>query len=173
MTLYKFTNGTSADADEVNDNFDGVVLRRKRHSYATQVNFTTGSYVEATNFTITAPVGSLIIGLQFECEFKDYSTGTTSAILKIDGTNLGSKYLENGLVCESVSGGFFIGGTESYTFATTNNNYCDFTAYTGGFLELLDTTTTISVLGRNSAPSNGYIRNIVVNVLYISSFIEA
>jgi len=99
MTIpYTFTNGTTADADEVNDNFGAVEIHRKIHTDATERTHTgdTNLTDTATTFNFSAPVGSLILGVRFACELKNSNAATTtSATLHLNGVNLTDVYREH------------------------------------------------------------------------------
>lgn len=172
-----------ADGDRVyEDDVNFLQLRRKQFSDATERTDATGSFVDtATVFTFTAPVNSMVIGITLTADIKSSNDGFfTAAGLKVNGTNLGTKYYTSA-VQHRIDNDF---NNYSPTFSSTENTVglvsTDATTYeasSAGSLfipfKVLDASTTITVrLRAHDGTKTGYIKNVVLDVYYFKVYAE-
>lgn len=157
-------------------------IHRKVYTSAAEISVSSNNVLVDTEktFNLIAPINSLIIGINYKCEMKKAS-GTTSSItrLKINGTNLGTTYV--------VSNNSFLDQTNQLTTAELNNsadnsiflmrtdstNYMRATSSLTEPLKILDTTTTFTIqLATQYVTGPSYLKNVVIEVIYIESFVE-
>jgi hypothetical protein len=181
MVTYEFTNGTVADADEVNQNFTDVeegyqgLVHRKQFSDATERSTSSSSWTDlGYEFTLTAPVNSLIIGFYLNFEMKGTNPSYDNEMnLKISGTNLGDYFLINKFANElDRTNQPSLDTVEGRLCFTNDTTYQDFAATGFTPLNVLDATTTINVRGKANPSSGTVLRNVTLDVVYINSFTE-
>ena len=95
MAWTTFVNGTTADADEVNANFDSLVLHKVLYTDATERTHTgdTSWTDTATTFTLTVSGGCVLVGGTFRAELRnDTSNKYAGAQLKVTGSTITTTY---------------------------------------------------------------------------------
>ncbi len=161
-------DGNTFDADEYNPL---GIIHRKQFSDATERTSTSGSFEDSgTAFTLSVPVNSLVIGFFVKMDIKS-SSGTGNADVKLSGTNLGAIYLiATSNWHDNASKTATIDSTEN---PLVNNNTSSYekTAASGFTpLKILDATTTLTV--RINATGTTSLKNVIIDVVYVESFIE-
>ena len=175
-----FTGGTKAKASEVNENFAFNLIHRKVMADATERTTASAAWVDtATTFTLTAPVNSLLIGLAVKCELKNPPNGQAYMNVKIDGTNLGTKYFSSKRLMDIQFGPTsyqpFIVSTELFLCSlktAVTDTY--FPSYAAAFnpLKILDASTTFTVRLRGNGIGTVGIRNVEIEAVYVEGFTE-
>jgi hypothetical protein len=170
MVFTTFTNGTTANADEVNANFTETrgLLHTKTFTSATERTGTGDTMADtATTFTLTTDEKAIIIGYEITADLLGSNTGPvypTAVGLKLTGSNLGTYYLTS--VWSSTSSlaiGITSGGTviNTYQNGVFNGNSV--------FLSLADTSTTLTLMARSGNPSaNWAFRNVTLKIYYVN-----
>ncbi len=180
-----FYSGTTSDNFALNGITNEVnrkgVIHRKVYSSAAEVTHTGNTTMTDTakTFNLTAPVNSLIIGINYVATIKNSdSTRQTRTNLKISGTNLGTYYCISNLVylykgssTETISP--TISTTETGLFSNYGDTYRVFSANINKPLKILDNTTTFTVKLQTTASGNtAYIKDVVIEVIYIENYEE-
>ncbi len=181
-----FVGGTGAVAAEVNENFDFVTMHRKKFTDATERTNAAGLTDTATTFTLTAPVGALIIGVRVKADLRNDAGDNVKMTLKFTGGTLGTTFLSNHrqwiddgvpnfgatqLVAYSAAFDTTEGTDVGLLGNTIGTGYDTLLASFGMYLEIEDVSTTITVrLGGDSG--NNFIRNVEVDIIYIPGFTE-
>ncbi len=169
------SDGDRLDAADLTNTYDAVTLHRKQFSDATERTTASTSFVDSgTEFTLSVPVNSIVTGFFVNSELKNAGGGTfASMTLKINGTNLGVKYLERAILLEGSTGTVTLKDSELSLFATlgASTGFSEHAA--SGFtpLKILDASTTLTVRIKASG-SITTLKNVTVDVLYIKAFKE-
>ena len=176
-----FVGGTKAKASEVNTNFDSVLVQRKIFSDATERTTSSVSMVDtATTFALSAPVGSLILGITVKWELKaDVNGNNSRTTIKIDGTNLGTKYLLGAQsrfdLAEVLDYNVVIASTEINLLSRGPDNSTAYvTLYASNFasLKILDTTTNFTVRLGSTTGTQVRVKNVEITVIYMKGFTD-
>ncbi|MDD2260254.1 MAG: hypothetical protein PHO87_04570 [Acholeplasmataceae bacterium] len=177
---------TTSDPDGLNGITNEVnrkgVIHRKVYESAAQETVTGNTSFNDTSktFTITAPIGSLIIGINIMATIRTIvsDNSTATANLKINGTNLGTYYCISGGIylvsgASTPTPSFAITTDNSYLFLNNNDVYLVFSANINKPLKLLDTTTTFTIQLRTSSSSyTAYIKDVAIEVIYVENVEE-
>lgn len=180
--------GTTSDVDKLNGitteiNRKGVI-HRKVYSSATEVSTaTTGSSLADTvkTFDLSAPINSLILGMNIVWQTKNSASGNSFSALKINGTNLGTLYATSGISYLNYNTGSIYTLSPILTTATSSSSNCLGLTTGSSYqtisvninkpLQILDTTTTFTVqLTGNSGTT--YLQNVVIEIIYTNNYIE-
>ena len=172
-----WADGDIGFAADFNDTFGAVTVHRKQFSDATERSTTSGSFEDSgTEFTLSVPVDSMVVGFFVECAVKDSGSGDNCSVnIKINGTNLGTKFLVvKNLDDQEQTQSVGISSTETdlFTSSATGTAYTDHSA--AGFtpLKILDTSTTLTVRILSSGGSTGNVKDVTIDVLYTEVFKE-
>ena len=181
MAWTNFVNGTTADADEVNDNFDYVKIKRKQFSDATARTHTgdTNWADSGTAFVFSAPANSLILGGIFSCRLgHDGGGGSTGYLnIKITGATMATSYItkgrfyvpENGAV---PSGMPLYDTGEDSLWVKVDEGLSMFTTYIPPMkIEDATTTFTIRIKTSNDADTTT-IDNATMDLIYVTAYDE-
>lgn len=153
-------------------------IHRKVYSSAAEVTHTGDIYWTDTakTFDLTAPVNSLIIGINILVSLKS-SYSTIAANVKLVGTNLGTLYCigqeiyltNTTLVNYSPT----VSTENTALFYTTSDKYAVFSANINKPIKILDTTTAVTFrIKASNASTTAYLKDAVIEVIYIESFEE-
>jgi len=175
--LNTFTNGTLADATEVNANFLGVISR-KQFSDATLRTHTgdTNWTDSGTSFTFTATAGAMILSMHLKCQMKIDGAATAYATLKITGATITDTYGDNQLLFDTT--GTFNTYAETWHTAESGLLTTDDTSFvnmaaTMPPLTTPDASTTIDVrISTNDGARTVSIQNVTLDILYVDGFVE-
>lgn len=156
------------------------VIHRKVYSSAAEETTTSATKEDSgKTFNLAAPVNSLIIGINVYAELKHSSASGYSYIsLKINGTNLGTNYLNTNQKY------FSKGPTETQYHRSPSLDTSEgdlFYVYGSSYekmeisyykpIKVLDATTTFLVR-KSASGSTGYLKNVVIEVIYVENFEE-
>ena len=168
-----WSDGEVLDAADQNDTFGAVTTHRKQFSDATERLIQTAGWNDTgTEFTLSAPVGSLIIGFYLNAELTDSAaTDTVSINIKITGTNLGTIYAVTRASASATSQQPVLDGSESGLISTNVYAYGKVTAMIPAF-KILDASTTLTIRGYGNGANAAYVKNITIDVIYVEKFKE-
>jgi len=182
MGLTIFTAGTKAKASEVNANFTDTRLHRKVYTSAAEETTTSTSFEDSSKtYTLSAPVNSLIIAVNFYAELKCSSTNVTSIGLKLVGSNLGTKYFNSTATYtaysdQSITGMTLVdaesdpGGYKS-PLVMKDTSYVACGNSSNKPIKVLDASTVFTLRKQTSA-NTGYLKNVSIEIVYATAFIE-
>ena len=114
------------------------------------------------------------MGIYFKCEIKTDTGDIGHVDLKLDGTNLGSKFIIGGIMTEGDGASeSIISSSDNPLFTKNSPNYVENSISSFIPLKVLDDTTTITVRLHKAVGSNDFfIKNIEIEVVYIPFFID-
>lgn len=170
-----FIDDNALTAAQLNTDFDDVTVHRKKFFDATERTTNSGSWVDSgTTFTLSAPVGSLIIGLYLSAEVRSSTEDSKAALinLQFSGSNLGTVYL----IGQKMSQKNYQVQSQWSTSEDTLV-YCVHASYipwgcVGTDLKLLDASTTIKVRLQQQGGGDAYVQNVTLDILYVKQFVE-
>ena len=160
-----------------NDTF-GVAssIHRKRFSQLTELGCTSNTYQDVTNgsFTISA-LNGLILGINMSFQLK-IASNTVDAVLKITGSNLGTKYIGANILYQDwdnvpLSLGAALLNTAD-GFRVKNTSYQTVSVSVAPCLKLLDATTTFQLQIKSLNDEQSYIDTMYVDVVYTKNYVE-
>ena len=176
-----FYTGDTTDNDKLNGITNEVNLKNSRFIKHFEHLDEEDPGVVAT-FNLTAPVGSYITKIIFEAEGKrtaTYSDETWHCLLKIEGTNLGTRYPQYSFARLGISG---ITDRGEYSYFSNSSSNIVQGATTGfsirravidNILEIKDTTTAFEVsFSYTAGATDGKVRNIKLTIIYDTNIIE-
>ena len=173
-----WADGDIGFAADFNDTFGAVTVHRKQFSDATERTTSSTSFVDSgTGFTLTAPVGVLLLGFNIKADLKNESNSQSSQIcLEIEGSNLGTLFLVSLISTQGTDpsiSNLDISTSEAVLFLSNsvNTNYLSLGAVGGTPLKILDTSTTIKVRLRSSS-GDAFVKNVTIDVVYVNNFSE-
>ena len=178
MAWTNMTNGTLPDADEVMDNFAEIIHHRKIISSAGEETHTGDTNWTDTSCTatLTGMLNAMVLGVTITAEMKNSDANqTASATLKISGTNLGTKYVTMGSARHlgAASYSAFLVGSVGSLVSVTDNSYQVVVAAGSPILKCLDASTTFMVQFMTSdGTDTAYIKNMIVEIVYVNRFTE-
>ena len=183
-----FYTGATSDTDKLNGITNTINTKSTIHTdtytSAAEDTDTSGAWADSDKtFALAAPIGSYLIGIYFTCELG--KTGTASgtdyahANLKLNGTNLGSKYIvgyDQSFFVNSTAKQYseFIKATEDDLFFSSTNDttYRQFSSSAFLPIEILDTSTTFTVRIKNDSTDGVKIQNVNIVVMYSTPVTE-
>ena len=180
MAFTTFTNGTTADADEVNANFTDTRVHKVAFTDATEISHTgdTGYALLATSFIFNAPANSLIIGGALTVEMKSSNSAyIASAGMKWTGATMTDTYLElTKMTHTATERSYLPSWTEpasAVSLFTTNGTAFDtFSAPLPAFI-VVDAATTIEFVGKiNNAAGTVSVKDIVLEIFYVNAYVD-
>lgn len=150
------------------------VIHRKVYSSAAEVTRDAESWADtAKTFTLSAPVNSLITCINIVGQLKSQGSSYAGQVcIKLDGTNLGTKYIVYENMAQITGNDTFVpmySSSESALLIVFNENYTYVTASITQPLKVLDASTTFMVRlnGQTTA-----LKNVVIEVIYVENFEE-
>lgn len=179
-----FSAGSTVDNDKLNGITNEVnrkgVIHRKVYSSAEEV--TTGNnYLTDTEktFNLTAPVNSVIIGINILMSLKNSNPtySTTSANVKLVGTNLGTLYcIGQGIFLSSttqVTNSPTVSTADTPLFYASLGEYSVFSANINKPIKILDTTTAVTFrIARGGSSATAYLKDAVIEIIYVEGILE-
>ena len=173
-----WNEGDTLFAADLNDTYGAVTLHRKQFSDATERTSTSSTYENSgTEFTLTAPVNAVITKIVISADLNNSQSGNYVDIaLKINGTNLGSKYVVRNVSTPGrfIAQDLLIGDSENTLFRThtLDTTYGD--SYPGECyspLVILDTSTTLTIRIKRD-DQTARVKNVTIDVYYTEVFSE-
>lgn len=156
-------------------------IHRKVYSSAAEETVTGNTSFNDTSktFNLTAPIGSLIIGINITASLKHTNNNGHSRIgLKISGTNLGNLYgVSNDIFLYRFESAYSLSNTittvESFLLSSYGTNYKVVSTHLNKSIKVLDANTTFTLrLSSGSSTESAYIKDVVIEVIYVESFVE-
>jgi len=179
MAWTEFVNGTTADADEVNTNFDYQMIHKKSFSLATENSSVVGATWEDVTdgaFTITHQANALLLSITFRATMKvSDAAGYVGSTVKITGSTLTTNYMDQKLI-HNTSGSWssyapVLSTNEEYVFyETATSAYNIYGASVSQPLILPDTSTTFQI--RYYGSHTHYIKDMFVDITYVNYYTE-
>lgn len=170
-----WADGDTLFSADLNDTYGAVTFHRKQFSDATERTINSSSWKDSgTQFTLTAPVGSIMTGffLTIDISASQTTTVTSSVNIQLNGSNLGTQYFRlitnNNISTNSTEGALII-----HTGNDSNTNFFPYNVSSFIPLKLLDASTTLKIrVIQSSASTDGKIKNVVLDVIYTEVFKE-
>ncbi len=164
-----WADGDIGYAADFNDTFGAVTTHLKQFSSASEFSTDETTFQDVTTFTLSIPVNSLIISLRFKCEMLIANDQFTADVaFKIDGTNLGTKYI---IPAPNKEGTMDIGTVQSTIFQTGESGYQIHAVQLAPALKILDSSTSLTPQLKTST-TTARIKSIEVDVVYVEIFKE-
>lgn len=182
---------TTSDPDGLNGITNEVnrkgVIHRKVYSSAAEYTQASASatYIDTDKtFTLTAPINSLIIGINILHSTKSNESNQHAyTILKISGTNLGTMYISgtNSRDVESITSNtsnnsvaIVTSNTDQWLSRKYNDSYRVFSTHFNKPIKILDTNTTFlfQIHSGVTGSTRALIKDVVVEVIYVENFEE-
>ena len=181
MGLNYLTNGEATTPAKWNGNVDEISnnssVRIHRKNYINNnLRYAGGSEILIDTFDLVAPINSMIlsINVKIDCEQVTATANNINGYFSLSGTNLGTLYLTTRNY--KMDGNVWI---ENWPYlGTVKDSGAFFSRYGNIGVSLtkpvivLDSTTTFNLYLSGLSANNIKITNVIVDIVYISNYIE-